>query len=468
MPGFDPILAEIRFGCGLSPEVAPPADLAQMLARLGEPDRAAARFPIEDFEAFGRRMAEMNRIRRARRKLRGQEGFEAINKEYKLARADARRAMKRWIHAAMMRRAHTGDGLRERLTAFWADHFTAIGKGGVLRRGTAPYIETAIRPHVAGRFGDMLKAVMQAPVMLSYLDQFRSMGPESYRVAQKGARGQGKFGLNENLAREVLELHTLGVDGPYGQADVRQLAELMTGLSYDVGGAFKFKRDFAEPGAETVLGKRYGGAAKAQAGEVFEVFDDLAVHPATAAHLARKLVVHFCGDAPDEAHVAHVMARYTASGGDLAQVTEALLEHPAAWDRERLGNVKQPVDFVGSAMRALAVPEAAVDTGDEKALNTLYVMPFGFMGQAWQHPIGPDGWPEEDGEWITPQRLAARLDWAMTAPSVLRPDLPDPRDFLRVALGGRASEELQFAARAAEDRRTGVGIILASPGFQRM
>ncbi|MDQ2095658.1 DUF1800 domain-containing protein [Rhodalgimonas zhirmunskyi] len=470
MARFDPVLADIRFGCGLSPTIASPADAAEMMTRLEGPDTIAARFEIEDFPTFGQRMLELDRIRKARGKVdkADKEAYRAIDKQYKLSRASGRKAMKTWMWRSFMRRVHTQDGLRERLAFFWADHFTAIGKGALLRRAHSPYVETAIRPHLTGYFADMLKSVVRAPLMLNALDQERSMGENSFRRAQKGASKQSRFGLNENFAREMLELHTLGVGGPYTQDDVRQLAELMTGLSYGRSGKFQYKRDYAEPGAETVLGKKYGGSSKARAGEVMEVFDDLAVHPATAAHLSRKLAVHFIGDMPDAGLVAHLEARYNETGGHLGKVIQALLEHPAAWADDRPGNIKQPVDFIGSSLRALSVMPDALDENDEKALSQILHVPLIHMGQLWGIPLGPDGWPEDDAEWITPQRLAARLQWALARPGRLKAKLPDPRGFVDVALGGRASPALEFAAKAAEDRRTGIGLILASPEFQRM
>jgi uncharacterized protein (DUF1800 family) len=175
---------------------------------------------------------------------------------------------------------------QERLAFFWGDHFTARGKVSVMKRATSPYVESAIRPHVAGYFSDMLKAVIAQPVMLQYLDQKTSVGPESVAGKKK------ENGLNENFARELLELHTLGVGGPYSQADVTELAELLTGLTYSQDGVFGFRGEFAQPGAETVLGQSYGGGTAALS-DVHAALDDLARHPATARHLAQKMAVHF-------------------------------------------------------------------------------------------------------------------------------------------------------------------------------
>jgi len=325
----------------------------------------------------------------------------------------------------------------------------------------APYAETVIRPHLAGRFEDMLIAAATSPLMLHYLDQNRSAGPGS-RAAERRKRVSG---LNENLAREVLELHTLGVDGPYSQADVRQLAELFTGLSVSLENGFVYRPVMAEPGSETVLGGTYGGGTP-KLDQVLSALRDLARHPATARHIAWKLAVHFTSDTPEPALVSHLAARYRESGGELLPVYAALLEHPAAWEPV-LANVKPPFSYVASACRALAVPEARIAGMKPSRTRRLLLTPLTQMGQRWEFSGGPDGWPEEDAAWITPQALAARLRWSMAAPQRLQQPLPDPRAFAGTALGRFANERVQFAAGAAETGAEAIGLVLSSPAFQR-
>ncbi|WP_298803482.1 DUF1800 domain-containing protein [uncultured Lentibacter sp.] len=460
---FSREIAEIRFGTGLSPRLRGPRDSEDMMRRLNGKDHAAALYKIEPFEAFAARIARVTALWKIRRADRGSDAAARAREQIGVEKRRARKAQQLWLWQALRRRAHTQDGLRERLAFFWGDHFTARGKVSVMKRATAPYIESAIRPHVAGFFAEMLKAVTAQPVMLHYLDQKASVGPES--VAGK----KTSKGLNENLARELLELHTLGADGPYRQADVTGLAELLTGLSYSQEGVFGFRPDFAQPGAEQLLGKRYGDSqgGVAALADIHAALEDLARHPATARHLARKMAVHFISDRPDPALVAAMERRYLESGGHLGEMTRAMLVHPAAWAPEFV-NVKQPIDYIGSALRALAVPNEALGAQDWKAIRRVFAVPLRLMGQSWEEPLGPDGWPEGDADWITPQRLAARVDWAMNAPQGLLSDLPDPRAFLGAALGRNVPEALRFAATAAEDRRTGVGLVLASPAFQRM
>jgi len=458
---FDPQLAEIRFGCGLSPVVAPPASVAQMMDRLRGPDTIGARFPIETFQTFEARIAAVQIQHKLRRENRGTPEGDAARKASQVMNQEARIAHVGWFGQHLNRWVATDAPLRERLCAFWADHFTATGKAGLMRRATSPYMQTAIRPHLTAPFEQMLRAAVLHPLMIHYLDQERSVGPNS----KQAARGGKLTGLNENLAREVMELHTLGVNGPYTQGDVRELAELLTGVAIGPPMRLKFRKDRTEPGPETVLGQSYGGD-NPHLRDVHAVLRDLARHPATARHLAQKLAVHFTSDTPDPALVATLEARYLETDGDLGEVTTALLEHPAAWE-PTLRNVKPAFHFIGSALRALAVPPAALNGMDEKTMRQRILTPMTQMGHLWQKPDGPDGLPEDDAAWIAPQSIAARLQWAITIPQILLTDIPDPRDFVTAALGDRVPPAVQFAADAAESRADGVGLILASPAFQR-
>lgn len=460
---FDPERAEIRFGCGLSPRIAPVASVPDMLARLKGPDTAADRFDIPSLEEFRPEALKFKELQNAFYFTKNAAEKSEAQKAFRAGSKVMRHQAYRWFGQMILRRALGEDGMRERLMAFWADHFTAQGRDVISRTVQIIYVEEAIRPHVSGRFADMLKAAITHPLMLVYLDQNRSIGPNS-RAAKR--RPEKKRGLNENLARELLELHTLGVGGPYTQDDVRQLAELLTGLRFTVEDGFTFAPRRAEPGTETVLGKTYGGETPALA-DIHAVLDDLAAHPATAAHLARKLAVHFVSDTPDPAMIDAMAARYRETDGDLHEVYAAMLAHPAAWDFTHR-NVKQPIDFIGSSLRALDISPRHVQAAKPGRILVNLVTPLTLMGQQWARAPGPDGWPEDDAQWITPQRLAARLQWAMGVPFLLRRVLPDPREFVSTALGRGAPEAVRFAAGSAENRAEGVGLVLASPAFQRM
>lgn len=459
---FDGQLAEIRFGYGLSPAISGPVNPDAMLDGLRGPDDIVGQFPIEPFDVFRQRMEAEQDQGKIRRKNRGSPEAMAARKQRNVLNKEARIAMFGWLGQTMLRRAHTQTAFRERIVAFWADHFTAIGKRGIARRGTSPYIEDAIRPHIAGRFSDLLQAAVMHPLMLDYLDQVRSMGAGSDRASKMGPKRDP--GLNENLAREVMELHTLGVDGPYTQEDVTQLAELFTGMSFQVRNGFKFRKDFVEPGGETVLGKTYPDAYNVA--PVRAVLNDLASHPATMRHIARKLAVHFVSDTPDEDLVDRIERAFVTSDGDLMALYKALITHPSAWVPELI-NYKPPIDFVSSAVRALAVPAMTIDDLKERDLRGIFASLLVRMGQQWEHPNGPDGWPEDDEHWITPQGLSARVRWAMAMPVRLVPALPDPRTFVVSALGEHGNDVVRFAASAAESKREAIGLVLMSPQFQR-
>lgn len=457
---FSAELAEIRFGCGLSPVVARPADGQALLEGLRGADDMARAFPIEPFPVFLGRMQQAAEIRTRMRKTRGTPEFKEHKKERNRLNRVAKEDMAGWFLQSVLRWIYSPTAFRERLAVFWADHFSAYGKLGVVRRGGAPYVEDAIRPHMAGRFEDLLISAVTSPVMLHFLDQMQSVGPQS----EAGRKSKGKRGLNENLAREVMELHTLGVDGRYTQDDVRQLAELFTGMTYRAKQGFFYDPRMAEPGAETVLGHTYSDEASMV--PIRAALRDLARHPDTAQHIAHKLAVHFVADDPDPALVGHVATRYRDTDGDLMAVYAALLEHPASWDPV-LHNVKPPYDFIASSCRALAVDKGEMQHMNKAKNAGVMTLPLLMMGQVWQRPPGPDGWPEEDAAWITPQGLSTRLRWAMTAPAVLRRDLPRPEKFVETTLGSHATEAVRFAARAAETRTDAIGLILASPSFQR-
>ncbi|MBT0958187.1 DUF1800 domain-containing protein [Alphaproteobacteria bacterium KMM 3653] len=455
---FDPTIAAIRFGSGLHPQLPAPKSAGAMLKLLRGPDVMAKAFPIP---VYGDLMPEAHRLRelaRARKKLG--KRTPKMEAEVKLIRANDRERNAMMLRHLIARNLDTEDGFRERLLRFWADHFTVKGRGGITRNNVGTYVEDALRGRITGRFGDMLKAVVTHPMMLVFLDQPRSVGPNSFIAGRTPRRG-----LNENLAREVLELHTLGVGGRYTQKDVRELAEVFAGMSQNIDKGFNYMTRGGEPGAEVVLGRSYGGEDP-KVEDIYAVLHDLALHPDTARHVSRKLVVHFVSDTPDAGMVEEMAAEWQRTDGDLMAVYSVMLNHPAAFAGP-LTKAKQPIDFVCSALRALGVPGAEVAALNLGRTRRNLAGPMILMGQHWEHPVGPDGWPEDEAHWITPQGLAARISWAMRLASDQRKTLPDPRDFVGQALGDLASEPVHFAAKAAETRMEGIGVILSSPDFQK-
>ena len=332
-------------------------------------------------------VAEMLQARQDFRKNKDPDFKKAENQRLRavyLAELDAR------LHAA----ADSDAPLQERLTRFWSNHFTVSCVRPVIRGFAGAFEREAIRPHITGRFVDMLLAAARHPAMLFYLDQVLSIGPNSL-AGQRQHRG-----LNENLAREMMELHTLGVDGGYTQDDVEALARILTGWSIarrrdpEVG-QFRFYPQLHEPGPQRLLGKIYaeGGSEQGEA-----ALRDLASHPATATHIATKLARHFIADDPPKDSVQRIAAVFRNTGGDLKRVTQAVIREDAAW--RVFTKVRTPEDLLIASCRATGFtppPPFQVQT-----LHVLDQQPF-FAPQ-------PEGWSDHAKDWIGPESVLHRAN----------------------------------------------------------
>jgi uncharacterized protein (DUF1800 family) len=349
----------------------------------------------------------------------------------------------------------------ERLVYFWSNHFAvSVDKQAVL--GLAGAMEReAIRPHVLGNFADMLLAVEQHPAMLLYLDNQQSIGPDSQAARLAGRRGRA-LGLNENLGREILELHTLGVDGRYTQVDVQALAAMITGWSIGGEGGrlrggepgrFFFREAFHEPGARTLLGKRYaeGGISQGEAG-----LRDLAVDPHTARHLAVKLARHFVSDEPPAALVDRLARAYLDAQGDLPAIYRALIESPEAW-RTPMSKFKTPTEYVLSTYRALSLPFGS-------GMADLRV--FELLGQRNFQPGSPAGWPDHSADWDGSAALLKRLEWAQELGQRLGSS-GSAQQLAEGSLGASLSASTHEALARAQDGAQALTLLLASPEFMR-
>ncbi len=454
----------LRFGLGLPLPAGSAVGGAAMLAALAAPGTGTDDPAMPPIAEVMTRIHDFETALRARRQARRASGERRAAPEIEAAHEAAQVAINTATLArsrAMLARAlGAPDGFRERLALFWADHFAVAAREAAHRELPGALVEQAIRPHLTGRFADLLMAVETHPAMLIYLDQSASFGPTSAIGLRRGR------GLNENLARELLELHTLGVGAGYGQDDVRELAELLTGLALRKREGFHFQSRRAEPGAETVLGVVYPEDPADGMAPIRAVLSDLARRPETARHVSAKIAVHFVADDPDPGLIAAMEGAWLATDGDLMAVYAALLAHPAAWAAPG-AKVRRPVEFVLASLRALGLGTADVLALEARHFNRLILQPMAGMGQAWQAPGGPDGWPEAAEAWISPQGLGARIRWAMEAPARLVPALPDPRALVAIALGDVAGARLVRAVGGAESRAEGVGLVLASPEFNR-
>lgn len=422
---------------------------------------------------------------------------------------------RRWQHTLT-----TPTPVAERWVQFWSNHFCVSGTRGIVTPLVQPFEREAIRPHAFGRFIDLLRAATLHPAMLYYLDNAQSIGPQS-RLGARRARG-----LNENLARELLELHTLGVDGGYSQADVTETARLLTGWTVTParvlaaaraaaaasaastaapalapaaaasspadptdGQTFRteFNPNWHEPGRRNVMGRSYAeeGPAALEA-----LLLDLSRHPATARHVSRQLVRHFVADEPPARLVDALAARWQATDGDLAAVAEALFQHPLAW-QPGPAKVKRPEEWMLSAHRVLGIPLGPPDRF-QAAMNTL--------GQPTGMAPSPQGWSDRGEDWLGPDALMKRVEWAFrfaqrdaarltggasrtaaannamgmtpaSAPAASGASTSlggaRPADWARAALGERLREETRREVERADSGAQALALWLVSPEFLR-
>jgi uncharacterized protein (DUF1800 family) len=355
--------------------------------------------------------------------------------------------------------ATTEAAFRERWALFWANHFTVSAMKLATATLVGPFEAEAIRPHVFGRFEDLLVASSTHPAMLIYLDQAQSIGPDSLAAAA-ASQGGRRTGLNENLAREIMELHTVGVEAGYRQSDVTEFARAMTGWS--VGGAketddrrgrFVFRDRAHEPGARTILGRRYAQGGRGQA---LAVMKTLAASPHTARHIAVKLGRHFVADDPPPSLTARLEHAYLASDGQLGEVARALIAAPEAWDPQAR-KFKTPYEFMVSSWRAGGGAPDRIETV-APILNA--------MGQKAFGAPSPKGWSETAQDWCAPDAVIKRMAWSQTVAPQMIADR-DPSQIATQALGGRLTPAVAKAVARAETRPEGLAILLMSSEFQR-
>ena len=441
-------LALHRFGLGARPGE---------LARIGDPAgwltaQTAAQPEPASFGEFPR-AAQVIREAPDRGALKDDKD---ARKDYVRELRDAART----AIGARMKAAYVSDTpFHERLVWFWSNHL-AIGMQAKLR--VVPfafdYERSAIRPHVTGRFADLLLASARHPAMLIYLDNALSAGPGS-RAGRR--RDQG---LNENYARELMELHTLGAGGGYTQADIVELAKILTGWTVppkDVlqgDTAFFFAPNRHEPGAKTLLGVRYDEGEEAGV----QAITALARHPSTARHIARKFAAHFTADTPDGALVAHLEGVFRDTDGDLGELARALVAHEAAWT-PALGKARDPIQFVTAAVRATAGASA----GQIKPEAELALL--GGMRALGQVPFSaptPQGWPDTAAAWFGPDQVVERAEWALALAGRVTKSV-DPAELAAGLFGRLLTDTTRTAIARAPSPQEGLALLIASPEFMR-
>jgi uncharacterized protein (DUF1800 family) len=477
-----------RFGYGFSAKDAAVGDPRAFLLRqfdAFDPAPAAVAARLDTRAKTGEMLELLRRLRQDTRAMTAMEqagtpttaevmtrqearaaALDGLPPEYREQLVEARRVLADDIAVRVNTALTSPAPMIERLVHFWANHFSvSVGKPGT-QFEAGPHEFTAIRPHVLGRFSDMLKAAVLHPAMLIYLDQFQSIGPNApfaQRRARRGGDQQRPRGLNENLAREVLELHTLGVEGGYSQSDVTELARALTGWTVPgIGRVGRFAEDqpsgaafvalVHEPGARQVLGRSYPAG---EAGQALAILDDLAAHPATARHIASKFARHFAGDTPPPALVARLEADFLTSGGDLASLTRTLIEAPEAWTP---GPVKfrTPFEWLVAALRLTGTttlpPQRIVG-----ALTELGHVP-------WRAP-SPAGYDDLAASWAGPDALIRRVELAER----IARNAPQDGVIARAeaAFPGALGEATLTQLKRAESGQQALALLLVSPEMMR-
>lgn len=439
---FDALLATTRFGWGAAPGqletlgsgarnwIESQLFIMPRLDTAGAEGIREAFLLQEEYQSKAKTMPEQNNGAANRIRLLARQ---AVTDRIKLAAA-------------------TDQPFVDRLVAFWSNHFAISGKSRILKLLAPIYEADAIRPHVLGSFSQMLLAVVRHPAMLLYLDNDKSIGPNSKAGKRRGA------GLNENLAREILELHTLGVNGGYDQADVTAFAKALTGWSVnhsgdkaDLGG-FVFNDNRHEPGSHSVLGKTYDQAESDQA---ISILNDISRHPSTARTLAFKLARHFVSDDPPNDLVASLAKTFIETDGNLLEVSRALVRSEAAWRAARQ-RFLPPFAFVAALERALPgiLPPA-------RPIHALQQ-----MGAPLWEPPSPEGYPDESGAWLGPEALKIRLNLAAQAAQLANVG-NNALEFADNLFASALSAETRQTVSRAESATQGLTLLFMAPEFLR-
>jgi uncharacterized protein (DUF1800 family) len=486
-----------RFGYGIAGTAEPPADPRRFLLRqldLFDPAPGAVRDRIDTRARTAEMLALLRRLRQdasALASLSQAEGMEgampgtgagagadtdaraaalsALPPEYREKLLAARRVLAGDIGLRVDLAVATRAPFAERLVHFWANHFSvSVGKQGT-QFEVGPHEFTAIRPHVLGRFADMLKAAVLHPAMLIYLDQFQSVGPDApfakARARRRNADAQGRpRGLNENLAREVLELHTLGVDGGYTQDDVTELARALTGwtvpgigrvgrIAEDQPSGAAFVDAVHQPGTRRVLGRSYPQSGARQAAAIL---DDLAAHPATARHVATKFARHFAGDTPQPALIARLEGDFLKTGGDLASLAVTLIEAPEAWTPQPV-KFRTPFEWLIAVLRLTGTATMAEPQRIVGALTQLGQVP-------WRAP-SPAGYDDLAATWAGPDALVKRVELAERIAKGAPAD--DVIARAEAAFPGALGAATRTQIARAESGRQALALLLVSPEMLR-
>ncbi len=470
-------LAANRFGLGRRFDDPATGDPKDWLTRqLGDYDPApAAIASLAGRATIATAYAEYREDRKAMRREAAETPMDDAEKgmDPEMRRLSRSAIRRHYVDASAARLAAavaTSTPFPERLVHFWANHFAVSADKQTVIGFVGHYENDAIRPNIMGKFSDLLIAAVRHPAMLLYLDQAQSFGPDSPVATRVRNRGNGRApGLNENLAREILELHTLGVRTGYTQVDVTAFAKALTGLTVaGLGrgagqrlmpaeaqtGDTVFIDRLHEPGAQTVLGRRYDAAGAAQAEAILR---DLAVHPATARHIATKLARHFTADDPPPSLVDRLTADFTKTGGDLSSLYRTLVASPEPWTAAP-AMFKSPWDWTVSMLRALKVPAL----GEKQNVAAMFTQ----LGQPVWRPGSPAGYDDKVATWAGSAGLMQRVELASRIAGRIG-DRVDARQLAPLVLADALTAGTTQAIARADSPGQGIAMLFASPEFLR-
>lgn len=440
-------LAVTRFGLGAQPgeiDLASDDPEQWLLSQLGP--SAGTGFPDQALKSSNVQFSKALDYFQARRSQ------NADDSQQRAFRRDVRRTTAAEVTARTSFAASTKTPFHERLVRFWANHFTVAATNAQTRVLVGAYEREAIRPHILGRFADLAERAIFHPGMLVYLSNWQSIGPNSVAGRRRDR------GLNENLAREVLELHTVTPAAGYSQSDVTAFAKALTGwtvgnrrVGSDRKGETIYEARLHEPGRQTILGTRYNDTGGSQARSILR---DLCRSPHTARSIAFKLARHFVSDEPPISLVEKLTTRFLETDGDLPSLYRTLIEAEEAWasDAKKL---KTPDELIVSTARLIGLRRVLVgDPG--KVFESFAQIPF--------TAPSPQGWPDEADAWNGPDMIMKRVEWANRLAD--QNASMDGRELLHQALGDRASQETLQAVARAESASQAIALALLSPDFQ--
>ena len=446
------LIATNRFGLGASPtdiQRAKDDPKAWLKAQIKTSTDLSSVFSDQPSSAdILRQSYEMRRIKDEAMK-------KALNKK-------KRQGFNRALRRRLSHQVKTDQPFAERLVIFWSNHFTVSRTQGLIGPAIPAYENEAIRPFIFGRFEEILLSVTQHPCMLLYLDNISSIGPNSRQGTRRGKD------LNENLAREILELHTMGAQGDYTQSDVTNFAKILTGWTVArhrknprnqkaTPGDFFFNPRTHEPGPQELLGKTFKQNSVNQG---LQALKHIARHPSTARFIATKLVRHFIDDTPSTLEIQKIEQIFIRTKGDLAAVSIALINLKSAWELSG-SKIKTPEELIVSALRAMNTKNAL-----KLPRRQLLFPALRSMGQEIFRAPSPAGWPDKGDAWIAPESLTHRLEWIRAFSDQIAGDI-NPVDIFNQTIAPFATDEAAKLIKGAPSREDGLALIFSSPAFQR-